>query len=289
MKVVPFTLRTSDKTSLMVHVEKSASLCRYLHRHQELQISLIVQGEGTLIAGNYMQAFGEGDIYIVGENQPHMFRRDDNDPVYIIHIYLDMYKFRQLAVLDEFSHLNGFIKKASSGVLMYRDSPDMVSQNIIKIARSAGFSQMIEAIQLLDYFCREDLHWTSLATGLLNFDFSEFDDVRMTKIYRYTLEHYASPVSLREIASVANMTPGAFCKYFRKHTSKTYVAFLNEVRINEACRKLLYELPRGIASIAYSCGFNSAITFNRVFKKIIGKSPGEYVRECRTEKSLLYG
>jgi AraC-like DNA-binding protein len=51
---------------------------------------------------------------------------------------------------------------------------------------------------------------------------------------------------------------------------------LNEIRINEACKKIFAGDFDSIASVAYDSGFKSAISFNRVFKQITGKSPLQY-------------
>jgi AraC-like DNA-binding protein len=73
------------------------------------------------------------------------------------------------------------------------------------------------------------------------------------------------------------MTPQAFCRFFKKRTRHTFVSFLNEVRINEACKKLTEGGFDSISTVAYTCGFNSITNFNRVFKAVLGKSPSEYV------------
>ncbi|HLI94017.1 MAG TPA: helix-turn-helix domain-containing protein, partial [Puia sp.] len=64
-------------------------------------------------------------------------------------------------------------------------------------------------------------------------------------------------------------------------TLHTFVGFLNEVRINEACKKLADGGYDSIAAVAYHCGFNSITNFNRVFKTVVGKSPSQYVGTYR--------
>ena len=91
------------------------------------------------------------------------------------------------------------------------------------------------------------------------------------------MQHYASPITLEDVAKQAHMTPQAFCRYFKKHTRHTFVSFLSEVRINEACKKLTDGAYDSIAGVAYNCGFNSITNFNRVFKSVTSRSPSEYV------------
>ena len=43
--------------------------------------------------------------------------------------------------------------------------------------------------------------------------------------------HFDEEISLKVLSEVANMTENAFCKYFKKRVTKTYVPFLNELRI----------------------------------------------------------
>lgn len=80
---------------------------------------------------------------------------------------------------------------------------------------------------------------------------------------------------------MAYLTPPAFCRYFKQHTCKTYANFLNEVRINEACKKIIGEKFDSLSSIAYEMGFNNVVTFNRVFRKIRGITPRDYLKEYR--------
>ncbi|MEO5562158.1 MAG: AraC family transcriptional regulator, partial [Chitinophagaceae bacterium] len=98
-------------------------------------------------------------------------------------------------------------------------------------------------------------------------------------IYQYTMTHYNENITLEQISSVAHLTVQAFCRYFKKHTCKTYISFLNEIRVNEACKKIIAEDFDGLASVAYQTGFTNAVTFNRVFKKITGQPPKRFLTE----------
>jgi AraC-like DNA-binding protein len=91
------------------------------------------------------------------------------------------------------------------------------------------------------------------------------------------MQNYASPLTLEDVAMQAHLTPTAFCRYFKKHTRHTLVNFINKVRINEACKMLVNGEAKSIATIAYSCGFNSITNFNYVFKSITGVSPRDYI------------
>ena len=74
MKVVQFTIPVAADHSVIVQEDVLPNFYGHLHRHKEMQIMWIIKGEGTLIAGNYMQRFKSGDVYVIGANQPHVFK-----------------------------------------------------------------------------------------------------------------------------------------------------------------------------------------------------------------------
>ena len=89
------------------------------------------------------------------------------------------------------------------------------------------------------------------------------------------MDQYNRHISLDEIADIANLTPAAFCRFFKQRTRKTYVNFLNEIRIGKACRMLL-DKDMSIVDICYKSGFSNLSHFNRKFKKQTGYTPSKY-------------
>ena len=72
------------------------------------------------------------------------------------------------------------------------------------------------------------------------------------------------------------MSPNAFCRYFKQRTNKTFVQFLNEIRIENSCTLLARNNELSIAEIAYQCGFNNISNYNRKFKLIKKVTPNEF-------------
>src|SRR5699024_1347829 len=127
---------------------------------------------------------------------------------------------------------------------------------------------LLNRLQVLERFTRP------LSTRKNKPVYSEEKASRIQRVYDYLLRHYQEEIPLDKVAKEANLTPPAFCRYFKKHTGKTFVSFLNELRINEACKKLIApDREIQVSEIAYKCGFNSVTNFNRVFKRLKGISP----------------
>jgi len=109
-------------------------------------------------------------------------------------------------------------------------------------------------------------------------NYNEKEGKRMNQIFQFTMQEYHRVILLDEVADLANMTPNAFCRYFKQRTRKTYVSFLNEIRISKAC-ELIKTTELTIAQIGYQSGFNNLSHFNRNFKKIRKCSPSEYAKK----------
>jgi len=82
-------------------------------------------------------------------------------------------------------------------------------------------------------------------------------------------------ISLQEVASVSNMSPTAFCRFFKSRTQKSFIQFLNELRVGHAC-KLLQDEKHSIADVCYESGFNNLANFNKFFRAIKNKTPPAY-------------
>ena len=109
--------------------------------------------------------------------------------------------------------------------------------------------------------------------------YSDTEGKRMSAVMEYTINNYQNQISLENIASVANLTKNAFCKYFKKRTNKTYFSFLNEMRVENASRLLISGNDLSIAEIADRSGFNNISNFNRQFKTFKQVAPSNYRKE----------
>jgi AraC-like DNA-binding protein len=301
MKVLQFTVPIIYKDSVVVEEDILPNFYNQLHRHKETQLTLIIKGEGTLMLGNYSQPFKAGDVFIVGANHPHIFKSDSSHFVnahtcnaHSIHIFFDQERIFKNSIehLPEFEGIKNLLNNIDQGLQLPSINADYVGEAIIALNKKSGLDRLLSFIELLHYFSKQVKDWKSLSTGLSSVELTDHEGMRMNDIYKYTMEHYAEAISLDKIAAVAHITPHAFCKYFKKYSRKTYNTFLNEIRINEACKKIIKGEYDGISNIAYSTGFNSAINFNRVFKKNTGMSPSDYIRNYKfkavyTRLSLL--
>jgi len=117
-----------------------------------------------------------------------------------------------------------------------------------------------------------------LASPVFHNTINERDSERLNKVYKYVIDNLQGTINLDTAASIINLSRPAFCRYFKKRANKSFIRFLNEIRIGQACRLLVNE-NSSVAEICYGCGFNNISYFIRQFKKITGFTPLNYRRK----------
>ena len=98
---------------------------------------------------------------------------------------------------------------------------------------------------------------------------------RINPVFAYLVENFRNHVSLQAAAGIANMTPNAFCKYFKKITRKTFMETIIEYRLNYAIQQLV-QTDKPISDISFESGFGDVSHFYKMFKLKMHLSPLNY-------------
>lgn len=292
MKALQFTIPVFHDKTVIIENYQSKFFYSNLHRHEEIQLMWILKGEGTLIADCNMHTFTDNDIFLLGANQPHVFKSDkeyfssENEKfVEGVSVFFNPDgPLGSLFQLPELSSLQSFFRNHQGGFKVPIEESGAVSSRILQLRDSEGMDQMVHFIALLKelYTLGRNLDPLSRQTTI---NYSEKKGKRIGQIYDFILKNYQNNLSLEDVAEYSCLTNQAFCRYFKKHTGKTFVSFLNELRIHEACKKLATEEGVQISYVAYESGFNSITNFNRVFKSIMRVSPKEYQKKLKQKVS----
>ncbi|MBS1525712.1 MAG: helix-turn-helix domain-containing protein [Bacteroidetes bacterium] len=294
MKVLQFTIPVAHDKSVIVQHDQMQHFYPHLHRHKEAQVTWIQEGEGTLIAGNNMHVFGPGDIFLIGADQSHLFKSNPEyfsqgnaksvqaltvffNPGGILHALFE---------LPEMRAMKDFLQQYRQGFRLPDEYAVKVSGIMLNIQNTSGTEEIVNFLQLLQVLQSVKPAPEPLSAAGISKEITENEGIRISNIYNYILQHYSEDITLEDVAREACMTPQAFCRYFKKHTRQTFVSFLNQMRINEACKKLTGNKYESISVVAYKCGFNSITNFNRVFKGVVGRSPRAYVDNYFNKVSL---
>lgn len=295
MKVLQFTIPVSANDTVIVQQDSLPHFYPYLHRHAEIQLTWVQRGDGTLLAGNSMHSFGPNEIYWFGANQPHLFKSDasyfskkNKKSIQSLSLFFNPGgRLQPLLDLPELKNIQKFIQQYPSGFKLPEQHVTEMANLMMQVGKSTGVERFVHFMEIF----RKLLSYGKLpvlSTAPPPVKYSEHDGIKIGQVYNYIIQYYNKPITLDDVAKQAHMTPQAFCRYFKKHTRQTFVSFLNELRINEACKQLIESDYDSIGTIAYNCGFNSITNFNRVFKSVTRLTPSKYMEKVRTYQAGVF-
>ncbi len=280
MKAILFKIPKKDEGSIKLEEDKQQYFYEFFHYHPEIQITLILKGEGEFIIGGKRGRFSVGDLFIIGPNDPHVFLSDKfysknkYKSSHSISIFFNKITYDNLFnELQELNTLKQFRNDFTKGVFV-KATPTEIQFVFKKMFGASPLIKFQLFIRLLGL-----LH-DHADKILLNPDAeiirsSETGDKKLSAVYEYILHNYKDNPSLDEAAKTAHMSTPSFCRYIKKRTRKTFTSLVNDLRIAEA-QKLLSNDGKTISEIGFEVGFNNLTNFNRKFKKITGKTPGAY-------------
>lgn len=113
--------------------------------------------------------------------------------------------------------------------------------------------------------------------------FNEHDKRLFYKILDYVYKNYSNEISIDVVSSDFGLTNSQLNEMFVYHVEKTFLNFLNFVRINSACTMLL-DTDKNVTDIALEVGYNNPKTFLRNFTKLRGMSPTEFKNKVKLQQ-----
>ncbi|MDY3929657.1 MAG: AraC family transcriptional regulator [Clostridia bacterium] len=99
-------------------------------------------------------------------------------------------------------------------------------------------------------------------------------------IAEYIKNNFTHQISLDSLSKQFCISKNTISREFKHIMGVSFVEHINNLRINNA-QKLILNSDQSITSIAYECGFETLVHFERVFKRQMQISPREYARKNR--------
>jgi len=100
---------------------------------------------------------------------------------------------------------------------------------------------------------------------------------RIQQAIDYIKKYYSSPLSVQDLSSLCGISQGYFTEIFKSVTGKTPIEYIHQIRIDKS-KELLLNTPLKIKEIAAKTGFKDEFYFSRIFKKIEGCSPSQFIQ-----------
>ncbi|HEY7773306.1 MAG TPA: AraC family transcriptional regulator [Marinagarivorans sp.] len=252
------------------------------HFHPQYELTLILKGQGKQFVGDNIEAFYPGNLTLIGPNIPHCWISDNeavNNEMLVVQ-FDPLFLGESFYNIPEAQSIHALFK-ASDQAVQFKDYSAEVRQQLDSVCQSEGMTRIAQLLILCEKLsqCERRL----LVSNSYQVDKSVKGVDRLTSAINYVKNHFHEEIRQPDIAKLVNMAPQSFSRFFRTQTGRTFVSFVNEVRIAEACH-LLSSSDKDILDIALTCGYGNISHFNRKFLEKKHLTPSQY-RENQRLKS----
>lgn len=267
---------TEDFPFAFFHQDETAP--RYnmaAHWHSEVEIIRILKGEFHVTLNSKTYIAKEGDIIFINSETVH--QGTPFDCVYECIVFHP--DFLYIEAFDSYSFIKNII-----------DGDCIINEFFPKedVKTNSALNSIFEALpthSATRKFCVISAFYSFFASVFENQlytlnigDNTLMNDrkiVTLKKIIYFLRKNFDKQISLEALSEEVNKSPRYVGCFFKQMTGKTPIEYLNEYRIEKACRKLRHT-DMSVTDIAFSCGFSDLSYFIKTFKKSIGVSPGKY-------------
>lgn len=278
----------------LVYINRSdelAEYCNIVHKHDFIEIAYVISGSGIHIVADRQYEIARGDLFVINFDVPHgFFPLQDQSSSPIVYNcafkpgFLDLSLFRT-------SHFEGI---ASSFLFKSIFPDDFAAHPDLRL----GGAEFHEIGSLFEKMYAE---YRQMKKGSIDIIRAVLIEL-IVKIFRYMEEsssksayqknqdmiakaidymkmNYKSEITLSDLAMQSFISKNYFSRLFKEITGTNVSDYIQYLRTDEACT-LLKTTGMKVTDIAMHVGFSDIKFFYEVFKRITGKTPGDYRKKC---------
>lgn len=247
--------------------ESRTSLMPHWHEHMELLFFL--EGRCEFLAGGKPFSAAAGDLVVVNGGDVHSFIAHEPvsyfcliiSPAFFSDVDPEAVCFKNLIGADKYVKEifddinNAYLSGEIGGDMLQKSHTYRLMAHLIKHYRTEQMPKQAR-----------EAHNRYLAL--------------LERVKSHIAKNYQRRITTEELAGICYFSIEYFCRFFKRMTGRTALAYVNEYRIEKAA-VLLSETDEPIGEIAARVGFEDLNYFSRVFKKIKKCSPNEYRKDTK--------
>jgi AraC-like DNA-binding protein len=279
MKAIFQRLTTEPEEGFAFKAIRSSGFDCPWHVHPEYELILVLQGAGYRIVGDNISRLAAGDLVLVGPGLPHIWQ-DEPGPGGRRSVHFILIQFEEECLADgllrfpAMEPVRKLLHRAAQGLHIVGATRSRVSALMKHMTEIKGMERVLCFFQILAVLAASE-DCRAIASASFAANSSLYDQERMDRVFQFLNRQIGQEVHLSQAAEIVHLSEGAFSRFFREHTGRTFPQFINELRIGRAC-SLLMESNLNITEVAYECGFTNLSNFNRQFLRLKGLSPREF-------------
>lgn len=254
----------------------------YIPMHWHRAVEIIYMQEGSLDVTVESESFTiqKGDCIVINGNVLHSTKCTSPNTAILLQIPLDFME-KYIPDLGQLIFLFDFRTKDQRLQTKQTMLKTILEQlQIINDVRPDGYLLRFNSLIFELLF---QLYHNFAVKILQNNTSQEKKDMdRLEPVLNYISEHYREPISLSEIAEVACLQTGYFCRFFKKKMGITFLEYQNEYRLSFIYRDLITTRDP-VHVILERHGFTNYKLFRRMFLEHFGNTP----TQIRKQREIL--
>lgn len=278
MKPAFENISSQQNSSFLVRKFEEREFKAPFHFHPEYELTLILNGIGKRYVGTHLADYFPDDLVLLGSNVPHCWKSERNSQQafsssVVIH-------FNRVFLGDDFfgkpemKNIQQLLHNSNYGIQFTGDIGNVKKMMVAILQEKSAFKKMLLLLETLDELSNKKKHRLLNKQNLFT-SLPVIEKERMSAVTAYIVENFRGKIVLNKAAKTANMTPQAFCRYFKKISRKTFIEVVNDYRIDFAMQALVHT-SKPITQIGFESGFNDISNFYKTFKERRQLSPMAY-------------
>lgn len=242
--------------------------------HDDYILMYCSEGKGSVEFQTHIYQVRAGDVFILPPKQAHSYQADTDTPWTL---YWCHFQGRESDVFFQhiYQHLDGALLSRIADIdFLYW------FRELMQVARETlCLENLIHGSHLLSQLLTR-IEWHHRKQCLQQQP--EKHDLRLSipTVQEFMRAHLNKPLSLQQLANFCACSKFHFSRQYHAVTGKSPLKHFNEMKMEHACF-LLEQTSYSVSEIAEQLGYDDALYFSRVFRKVCGLAPSVY------RKSLL--
>ncbi len=253
------------------------------HYHPEFELTFIASGRGQRFIGDGISDYDGSDLVLIGPNLPHTWsapplENGGSHEAVVVQFSPALFG-GGLEAIPEAEPLARLLEKSRRGLLFSPAATASQRSRLDRLPELKGLAAWLELVAILGALAGDqEAAWLSGEKPVAALDAGT--GKLLDRVCQHINRHFQRSVAQREVAELAGLSPSAFSRFFRRAMGRSFVAYLEELRVSHACR-LLASGEDPITRVAFASGYANLANFNRQFRRLKGKTPREYRRAFR--------
>ncbi|MCM3724764.1 AraC family transcriptional regulator [Neobacillus cucumis] len=268
-----------------------------VHSHEFIELIYVVQGEAEHIFEGQSYKIYSNDVFIINPGEVHTFSVEEGKTIEIINCLflpnliqgswlkelgvsqsMDYFYIHPFLNKNERFH-HGLNLKGNYSIRFLAQLEKMIQE----FEKGSSISSVLIRLQLVELLILLSQIYNEKRTipGIA-YNVDHERKILIQRICGYLERHYDQKISIPDLCQLFNISARHLNRLFKQETNETVVEMIQRIRIEKA-KYLLLASDEKVINIAMRVGYDDPAFFSKLFRRVVGCSPGKYKAQSADE------